>query len=90
MLSPLSESDTTAATTDLINAACALRLALICTHIVAGFFDATPNTWVACVVSKLYSNFAVVPAVISRADVTSAVARSSLGHLRSRQIASRY
>ncbi len=89
-IGPMSESDTTLATADLWNAGAQGRLDAIATAVAAQFTDATPNTWQPCIVSKRHSNFLVVPATIASADVVSAVARHSLGHLKSRKIAPLY
>lgn len=90
MISPLSESDTDAATADIWNAAAQTRLDNLAAAILGGFTDSTTNVWVPVVWSKSKSNMAVVPADTFTSDVISIAARRSIGRLKRRQPAYTY
>jgi len=90
LLSPMSESDTDAATADIWNAGAQTRLAAIASDYEAGFTDATTNVWVPCVFSKTLSNFTVVPADTITADIINVTPRKSIGRLKRRSPVSVY
>lgn len=88
--SPISESDTTAATADLINAAAITRFSAVGAAIVAGFTDAQGNVWVPCVCTKFGRDLTVTPAVIPSNDVVDYLLNKRIGRFRNRQVASQY
>lgn len=68
-LFPLSESDTTTATADIINAAALTRFQTFAAAWLAGFTDANSNVWVPCVLSRLNSQLKVNPTTVATSDL---------------------
>ncbi len=89
-LSPISESDTSAATADILNAGALGRFNDIGTAILAGFTTPEPNAWVPVVVSKKYADIIAVPAVFPSADVIAVNVNQRLGRMKRRQVLSVY
>jgi hypothetical protein len=87
---PLSESDTTAATEDILNAASIALFATLRTAMIATLVDATPNSWTLEVVSRLLSNFDVTPCIVESADVNQIVLNKRITRSKRRETASVY
>lgn len=89
-LFPMSESDTTT-TSDLFNTACITRLGAIVTAALAGFTDASPNTWRTQIYSRRLSNPLLMPAaLVVVTPVTSGLVRKSIGNMIKHKIAPVY
>jgi hypothetical protein len=88
--SPLSESDTTTATADILNAAALVRFQAIEAAWFAGWTDGNGNVWRPCVLSKKNSNFQVQPSVVSTSDITQCVTNQRLAKMKKHTIASIY
>jgi len=79
-LGPFSESDVTHGDgCDIFNAAAVTRLEAIAAAILAGFSDATTNTWVPVVLSRELSVLATNPTIIQTADVTQVLVNQRVG-----------
>lgn len=83
-LSPLSESDTTILTDDVLNVAALARFTTVAAAILAGFTDATGNIWVPVVVGGLHvappvAQIKVNPVTITWALVISSIVQSRIG-----------
>lgn len=90
-LSPMSETDTTGGTDDTWNAACLARLATIATAIVTPIVDATPNTWVCGVLSRVApAQYTVNPTTVVWNQCVTAAVRKTIGSQKSRKAASVY
>jgi hypothetical protein len=87
-LSPMSEADTTA-TSDVFNAAAIARLTTAMNAMFGGFTDASPNTWVLQVYSRLLDEFVVKPVVVSY-DVNQVALNKRIGRLKRREVKSVY
>lgn len=84
--SPMSESDTTAGTADLWNAACLTRLHAIATAIMAGFTSAEGNVWVPCLWSRKQSDMTTVPATVQTFDLSQILVAKRIGSQKSRTV----
>jgi hypothetical protein len=89
-IAPMSESDTTSGSEDIFNAACLTRLAAINTAFLAGLTDSDGNQWVAAVLSRKLSNFAVTPCVLELNDIVSAKVNKRIGSMLRRKVKSVY
>jgi hypothetical protein len=89
-LFPLSESDTTAGSDDIFNAAAITRFTAINTAWLAGFTDASSNVWVPTVFSKSTSIYKTNPTTINAPVITSILLNKRLGHMRHRRVNSDY
>jgi len=89
-LFPMSESDTTAGTADLFNAAALTRLGAIAAAILAGFTDSTGAVWKPFILSKKLSTLKKNPTVIYGADVTAVLINKRVGKMKKRAVASVY
>lgn len=87
---PLSESDTTTGTDDLLNAAAIARFQTICSAIVAGFTDSDSNIWSPYIFSRTLSGNVQTSADIKGAFVVQANLNKRLGRLAKRQVKSVY
>ncbi len=83
--SPMSESDTTAGTTDLWNAAALLRLGAVATSYATTITDADGNVWAPQVVSRTLSSNKPVPALIIATPIVSVAVRKSIGRFKKRE-----
>lgn len=89
-LSPMSESDTTAATADLWNAACLTRLNALAFKMNDTFTDVDGNVWAPIVVQNSLIDKSVIPWIIPFSVIVDVVPRKSLGRLLTRAPASVY
>jgi hypothetical protein len=88
---PLSESDTTIATDDLLNAAALVRFGVIASALLAGFLDADGNTWVPQIMSRTLSILGPAnPTTVVASDVTAIALRQSIGTMVKRKAKSIY
>lgn len=84
-LYPMSEGDTTT-DGDVFNATCITRLQAIVTAFLAGFTDATSNTWVPVVYSRTQSRPKILPlATIVTNDLVTGFVRKSIGDMKTRR-----
>jgi hypothetical protein len=89
-LFPLSESDTTSGTDDLLNAACLARAATLNAAILAGFTDASGNVWQPVVFSKKGSIYKTNPTTIVTNLVTQCLVNKRIGSMIHRKVKSVY
>ena len=89
-LFPLSESDTTGSTADLLNAGALTNFGAIASAIIAGFTDSDGNIWVPIVLSKKLSLLKKNPVTINGATVISVLINKRVGRMRKREVASVY
>lgn len=89
-LSPMSESDTTAATADLWNAAAQARLATLTALFDNSFIDTAGNVWAPIIAQMGLIDKSVIPWIIPYAPIVTAVARKSIGRFKRRAPASVY
>ena len=89
-LFPLSESDTTAGTEDILNAACLARYASLITALATPLVDASGNTWNGEVVAKTLSQLRVNPTTIIGNDITQILVNKRIGRMRKREVKSVY
>jgi len=87
---PLSESDTTASTEDLFNAASLTLWGLIATAWLAGFTDSDGNVWVPCILSRVLSQLQSNPTRVVTNDITQILVNKRVGRMRSREVKSVY
>lgn len=87
---PLSESDTTTATADIINAACLVRMQAIASAWLAGFTDSDGNVWVPTVLSKKNSQLQTNPTTVSTSDITQILVNQRLAKMKRHNINSVY
>jgi hypothetical protein len=78
---PLSESDTTTGTDDILNAAAIARWATVRTDLLAGFTDASANVWRFVVLSKTLSQLIVNPTTVVTNVVTEALLNKRIGRM---------
>lgn len=88
--SPMSESDTTAATADLWNAACQARLNTLCAQLKNDFIDTAGNTWTPIIAQMSLIDNSVIPYIIPFAPIAVAIPRKSIGRFKRRAPASVY
>jgi len=89
-LGPMSESDTTAGTADLFNAACLTRLTTIADAIMAGFASSEGNNWVPVIWSRKQSDMTTVPATVQSYDLSQILVNKRIGSQKSRTVDSVY
>jgi hypothetical protein len=87
---PLSESDTTAGTDDLLNTAAITRWQGIGNAINTAMADASGNTWTPFVVSRKLSQLKVNPVAIVGANVVQAALNKRVGRMKRREVKSVY
>ncbi len=87
---PLSESDTTAGTADIFNAAALALWATAITAMLAGFTDAGGNPWVPCVLSRKLSQLRSNPTTVNAYDVTTMALNKRIGQMKRRAAGSVY
>lgn len=87
-LFPLSESDTTIGTDDMLNAAAVVRFNTIAAAILAGFTDAGGNIWVPTILSTRYSVLSTLVTQIYAVPVTGAIVSNRVGSMRHRKVKS--
>lgn len=88
-IGPLSESDTTTASADVLNAAAIARFATLQTALLAGITDGTPNTWRLGVWSRMLQEQIVLPS-IAIAPVTTVLLNKRVSTMKKRKSASVY
>ncbi len=87
---PLSESDTTAGTADILNAAAITRFGTIITGLGTTLVDSTTNQWKLCVFSRVGSIVKPNPTTIVTNDVSTILLNKRIGNMRRRQVKSVY
>lgn len=87
---PLSESDTTSGTDDLLNAAALVLWGLVATAWLAGFTDSDGNVWVPCVFSRTLSITTANPTSIITNDIVATLINKRIGRMRHREVRSVY
>jgi len=88
---PLSESDTTLSTADLLNPTSQALWATAVAAIAAGFTDGLGNPWIPVVYSRKLSKPALLPvATIVSADVTQVLLNKRIGRMGHREVKSVY
>lgn len=89
---PLSESDTTAATSDILNAAAITRFAAIVTAISTPLTDALGNVWQNTILSRTYpaTQLRYNPTNFWVGDVVEVILNKRIGTMRRRRVASVY
>ncbi len=87
---PLSESDTTTGTDDILNGAALARWGTVKTDLLAGFTDAQTNNWRLVVFSKTPSTYDVNPTNLVWNVVTEIVIRKNIGRMKKREVKSVY
>jgi hypothetical protein len=85
-LFPLSESDTTVAGDDVLNAAALARMATIAAAILAGFTDSDGNVWISTVLSKVLSKLTKNPTTVTANPVTQTAVAKRVGTMRHRKV----
>lgn len=89
-LGPLSESNTTAGTDDILNAAAITLFTTVATACAANLVDATPNTWVPVVFSRTLSQTRQNPTTIIVNAVSAILLNKRVGTMRRRKAKSAY
>jgi hypothetical protein len=89
-LFPLSESDTTAATDDILNATALGHFTAFATAWLNGFTDASGNQWKSTVYSRHLSQAKVNPTNIIASLITSVLVNKRIGEMKHRKVASLY
>lgn len=87
---PLSESDTTAAAADVLNAAAITRFTAVTAAMVTAWSDTNGNSWTPCVISKKLSQLTVNPTTIVDAVVNQVLLNSRIGTMVKRKVRSVY
>lgn len=88
LFGPLSEADTTAGASDILNAAAITRFAAVVTGLETALVDSTGNTWVLEVLSRINSNIVTNPTSIVANDVTQVRLNKRIGRNVRRAVAS--
>jgi hypothetical protein len=86
----LNESDTTQPNDDVLNAGSIALWGAVITAWMTPLVDASGNTWVPTVVSRVLSNLTVSPAVVVSNDVTGIFLNKRIGRMKRREAASVY
>jgi len=90
-LFPMSEADTTAPNTDILNAAAITRLTTFTAAWLGGFTDSDGNVWVPTVYSRISSQPTLLPvANIVATDVTAILINKRLGRNKKHEVKSVY
>jgi hypothetical protein len=87
---PLSESDTTSGTDDLLNAAALARYATLRTALLTPLTDANTNVWSLCVLSRSLSQLRVNPTTVIVNSVSQVLTNKRIGRMRHRAVKSVY
>lgn len=87
---PFSETDVTAGTDDVFNAACLARITTIATALATPLVDATPNTWKLQVFSRVLSQTRQNPTNIVANDVATILINKRVANMKRRQVKSAY
>lgn len=87
-LFPLSESDTTSGSDDLLNSAALARITTLAAAIVAGFTDAGGSVWSPIVLSTKYSTDTLDPAKLYFVPIIGATVSARIGSMRRRKVKS--
>jgi hypothetical protein len=89
-LFPLSESDTTAGSADLLNTAAKARFTTIATAINAVMTDAGGNVWTSVILSRKNSQLTINPTAIVATPVNAVLVNSRIGRMSKREPRSVY
>lgn len=89
-LAPVSESDTSIATADILNAGALVNFGAVATAILTGFTDANGNIWKAVVLSKTLSQLITNPTTVVANEITQIMVNKRIGNMKKRQVASVY
>jgi len=89
-LGPISESDSTTGSSDILNAGAITRFEAIATAIGAGFTDANGNVWLPVTVSRNLSQLSKNPTVVAYAPVAVCNLNKRIGRNIRREVASVY
>jgi hypothetical protein len=87
---PLSESDTTVASEDILNAAALTRFGSVKTDLLAGFTDAGGNVWRLMIFSKTLSQILVNPTTVVVTNVNAILINKRIGRMKRREVKSSY
>jgi hypothetical protein len=87
---PLSESDTTLASEDILNAASLTRFGAVKTDLLAGFTDSDTNVWRLQVFSKTLSQVLVNPTTVVSNTVNAILINKRIGRMKRREVRSSY
>lgn len=87
---PLSESDTTSGSSDILNAAALTRFGTLNAAILAGFTDASGDVWIPVILSRKLSQLKVNPTTVVATDVGSALINKRIGRMKVREVVSVY
>ena len=88
--SPVSETDYTTATEDILNAGALARWTTVANAITSGFTDADLNVWVSCILSRNKSDLTTSPATVFVTDVVTTQVNQRKGRMNRREIKSVY
>jgi hypothetical protein len=87
---PLSEADSTAPNSDIMNAASLVLWGAVAAALAAGFTDANANVWVPCILSRKLSKLVTNPTTVVTNDVTLVLINKRFGRMRRREVRSVY
>ncbi len=87
---PLSESDTTLGSEDILNAAALTRMGAIRTDLLAGFTDSDANVWQLQVFSKSLSQVLTNPTTVVVNTVNAVLVNKRIGRMKRREVKSSY
>jgi hypothetical protein len=87
---PLSESDTTIAGEDILNAAALTRFGAVKTDLLAGFTDASGNVWRLQIFSKTLSQILTNPTTVVVNTVNAILINKRIGRMKRREVKSSY
>jgi len=85
---PLSESNSTAGTADILNAGAITLFGAVITGLGTPLVDASGNTWLLSIVSRKLSTLHKNPTVVSANDVTNILLNKRIGRLIRREVRS--
>lgn len=89
-IGPLSEADTTAGASDILNAAALARFATLAAAILGNVTDANGNIWTPQVFSRTLSQIVKNPTNVVANDVVSVAVNQRVGRMRRREVKSVY
>jgi len=87
---PLSEADTTAGASDVLNAAAVARFATLVTALGTDIVTAEGNTWRLCILSRIKSQMLINPTELIYNDVTQVALNTRIGDMKRRKVSSVY
>lgn len=87
---PLSESDTTSGSDDILNAAALARWATFLTAWLGGFTDGGGNVWTPVLLQKTSSQTRTNPTVVNVTPIAQMIPRKSIGRMKRREVSSVY